>query len=391
VTANSFKSRPSALPVSLLQAAAAASAAVDMESRFPVEAMTEIRAHGLLGALVPKAFGGQGSSVGRVAAQCQSLARSCSSSAMILAMHHIQVACIVGHGRGSYFEDLLRRIASDQLLVASATSEVGVGGSMRTSLCAIETDGHQFGLTKKCSAISFGRYADAVLVTARSGPLANESDQILAAFERRDLQMEKTGAWDAMGMRGTVTEPFVLRGSASTDHIFPSPFGDIAAQTMTPLGHILWAACWTGIAGDAVLRARSFLRKTHDARSDRPTQGAYALAEAVETLQMAEARLRQAMRTYEASGGQTPGFADTAGYNSLKISVADACLAVVQKAMTACGFVGYSRSGRYSVERHLRDLCSAPLMIANSRIRENSAWLVLTQAPSVGLDLGFEE
>ena len=103
-------------------------------------------------------------------------------------------------------------------------------------------------------------------------------------------------------------------------------------------------------------------------------------------MQLAEARLAAAIALFEQSAGRTPGFAEAAAYNGLKASVAEACLAAAQKALTVCGFAGYARQGPFSVERHLRDLNSAPLMIANARMRETDAWLLLTQAPLIGLD-----
>ncbi len=386
MTARSSSAR-TALPEAVLRAALSGAERTDAESRFPEEVFAELRAHGLLGALVPAALGGRGESIGRVAAQCQALAGACASSAMILAMHHIEVACIGRHGGGAERPtDFLRRVAAEQLLIASATSEEGVGGSLRTSRCAVAREGDRFSLVKQASAVSYGRHADAILITARAHPEANESDQVMAILEPGGFALENRGVWDAMGMRGTVTEPCTVTGSGHADQILPVPFGEIAARTMTPISHILWSAVWTGIAGDAVARARAYLRRAHGADTDGPPPGALLLAEAIETLQLAEARLREAIRGFEAADGQTPGFAEAAAYNGLKTSVAEACLAVAQKALTVCGFAGYSRGGPFSVERRVRDLNSAPLMIANGRMREASAWLLLTQAPQLGLD-----
>ena len=64
---------------------------------------------------------------------------------MIYAMHRIQVACVVHHAQESaYFRDYLRQLVEEQRLMASATTEVGVGGDLRSSLCAVEVDGDAF-------------------------------------------------------------------------------------------------------------------------------------------------------------------------------------------------------------------------------------------------------
>lgn len=120
-----------------------AAAAVDRDARFPSEAIAALREEQLLSALVPDALGGGGASLAQVAAVCQTLGRYCASTGMIYAMHQIQVACLVRHGTGeSFFQDYLAELSAKQLLLASATSELGVGGDVRTSRCALELTGN---------------------------------------------------------------------------------------------------------------------------------------------------------------------------------------------------------------------------------------------------------
>ena len=71
---------------------------VDLQARFPKETVDAFRAEGLLGALVPTELGGLGHDLRTAAAVVRVVGRYCASSAMILAMHHIQVACLVRHG-----------------------------------------------------------------------------------------------------------------------------------------------------------------------------------------------------------------------------------------------------------------------------------------------------
>ena len=60
-----------------------------------------MREAGLLGALVPASLGGPGQTVSQMAAACYAIGKACASSAMILAMHHIQLACLVNHATES--------------------------------------------------------------------------------------------------------------------------------------------------------------------------------------------------------------------------------------------------------------------------------------------------
>lgn len=374
------------LPSEILEIARATAETVDAEGRFPSEALAALKAHGLLGFLVPTVLGGPGGSLADAAVHCQALGAACGSSAMILAMHHIQVASLVRHSAANgWHADFLRHVHREQLLLASVTSEEGIGGGIRTSSCAIDREGDQFNLIKRGTAVSYGAAADALLVTARAHAGAQSGDQVLVVIDRSGLALERTSVWDAMGMRGTGTEAFVVTGRGSISQILPAPFAEIAAATMAPVSHILWCAVWTGIAGDAVNRAWNFLRARRKPGETELPQGALILAEAVEVLQMAEARLRTAISRFEWDINAAPSFAGAAFDNGLKTSVSEACLQVAREAMTVCGFVGYARSGEFSVARHVRDLTSAPLMIANSRMREGAARLLLAQRPHIGL------
>lgn len=342
-----------------------------------------MREHGGLGRLAESS-----PSLLAAAVDCSRLAGACGNAGMVLAMHHIQVACLARHATGAPWHDaFLSRVAEGKLLLASSTSEVGVGGNLRASLCAVEREGERFTLTKQASALSYGSDADVILATARAHPDAAQGEQVLVVLDRGDFDLEPGSAWDAMGMRGTGSGAFVLNGRGRTEQIAPVPFGEIAATTMAPISHILWGAVWTGIAGDAVGRARALLRARREPGGNEVPIGAVRLAEAVEKLQMAEARVRAAIDAFDWADTRQPSFAAVAADNGLKTSVSETCLAVAQIALSVCGFEGYARRGPYSVARHVRDLHSAPLMIANSRMRQGAAQLLLAQKPRLGLDL----
>ena len=99
---------------------------VDRHARFPVEAVAALREQQALSAFVPEQHGGAGVSLRAIAEGCFTLGRRCGATAMVFAMHQIQVATIVRHLDGSpFFEDYLRALVAEQRLIASATSEVG--------------------------------------------------------------------------------------------------------------------------------------------------------------------------------------------------------------------------------------------------------------------------
>jgi acyl-CoA dehydrogenase len=363
--------------------------AVDRANSIPAQTLTALRCAGLLGLLVPPALGGQGSSLAQVAGVCHSLARSCGSSAMIFAMHQIQVACIVGHGqRSDWHRTLLQRLCNEQLLFGSVTSEAGTGGNIHASICAVEPNGVRVALEKDATTISYGAHSDALLITARRNGDAAPSDQVMIVGMRDDYALERTSGWDALGMRGTCSDGFRLRLGASPDQILPASFADIASQTMLPVSHLLWSSVWLGIAADAVARARSYLRQ--QARNGRGalSPGGHRLARGVGMLQLMQSRLSMALKDYEAAFADGPrplplGF--TADMNNLKTSVSEMCLEVAQHAFMVCGISAYRNGTEFSLGRHVRDLLSAPIMINNDRMLESTGNLLLMQKPALGV------
>src|SRR5260221_6205625 len=98
---------------------------------------------------------------------------------MVSAMHQIQVASIVRHGNSPWMRTYLASIAEHELLLASATTEIGIGGHLRSSSCAVVRDRHPFRLQNEAPVISYGAQADAVLVTARRPLDSPPNDHLL--------------------------------------------------------------------------------------------------------------------------------------------------------------------------------------------------------------------
>ncbi len=244
-----------------VEVAAAHALDVDREARFPHEAIEALRAVGALGAGVPQAFGGPGANIEAVALACFELGRSCAATAMIFAMHQTQVLTLVRHAeRDTWIADHLQRIATEQRLVASATSEVGTGGDLGRSVAALLEGPEGRSFEKHAPTVSYGAQADDLLVTLRRSDEAEPGDQVAVLVRGDQIDLEPTGVWDPFGMRGTCSPGFVIRATCHDQQVLPAPFAQIAAESMTPLSHVLWSHVWLGIATDAFDRAREAVR-----------------------------------------------------------------------------------------------------------------------------------
>ncbi len=354
---------------------------VDRDARFPHEAIRALKDARLLGVMAPPELGGEGASLKDIADVCCLLGQFCSATAMTYAMHQIKTASLVAHGLSSpWHRDFIKRLTQQQLLLASATTEAGVGGDLRNSICAVERDGEDFRLRKDASVISYGMHADAILVTARRGPEAPGSDQSLIAVLKGQFTLQKTAEWNTLGMRGTCSEGYILEARGSAAQIFPKPFAEIAAQSMLAVSHILWSSLWYGIAASAMSKAQSFVRAEARKKPGVAPPGALRIAEGASMLQLMKSGIAAALQRYESAQG-APESLTSMGFaidmNNLKIGSSRLAVDIVNHALMVCGILGYKNDTPYSLGRQLRDVMSAPIMINNDRIFANTSNLLL--------------
>jgi acyl-CoA dehydrogenase len=358
--------------------------AVDREARFPAATVDALRAEGALAAAIPAELGGGGVSFPAVAAACFELGRRCGASAMVFAMHQIQIVTVVRHCDGApWFEGYLREAADTQPLVASVTSELGTGGDLGRSVAAV-TPGDDGACTfeKQAPTVSYGSYADDLLTTLRRSPEAEPSDQVVALTRRAQNTLEPTGTWDPLGMRGTCSPGYVVRAAFAPEQVLPTPFSRVAPESMVPISHILWSHLWLGIATDAFDRARAFVRAAARRTPGQTPPAALRLSHLMSELSLLRAEVSSALIAFETASA-TPDredlttMASALRFNNLKIAASEQAPRVCQGALAVCGIMGFKNDTPFSVGRHLRDTMSAALMIANERIHQTNAGLLL--------------
>jgi len=367
--------------------AAAHAAAVDADARFPSEAFAEIRRQKLLGIQVPASLGGEGASLDDLADVCYILGQACGSTGLIYAMHQIKIACIVRHAKGAKaLEAILRRVAAEQLLLASSTTEGQAGGNIRSSEAAIEREGDRVSLERKATVISYAMEADGIVTTARRSADAAGSDQVLLVLLKADYTLERLQSWDTLGMRGTHSEGFTLRAQAAADQILPEPYERIHPQTMVPHAHLLWGSVWAGIAAAAAVKAQTFIRHAARQANAQMPPGAAHFTQAMSSLRMLRGVLRAALRAYEAILSDEKAITSLEFQSMItltKVQASELAVATVLSSLRACGLSGFRNDSEFSIGRHLRDVLSAPLMINNDRILSNlAATSLMTPLPN---------
>jgi acyl-CoA dehydrogenase len=357
--------------------AAADADGVDRDASFPHKAFDAAREQKLLGVMIPVEFGGFGASIYDVTDICYTLGRACASTAMIYAMHTTKVACVIRHGHGiPWMETMMRRVARDQWLLASSTTEGQNGGNIRASAAAVDNAGDTVSLVRDATVISYGAQADGLVTIARRATDAAASDQVLLALAKDDYSLKQTQGWETLGMRGTCSTGFELKVDCSADRVFPEAYDKIHAQTMTPFAHLCWSSAWAGIAAAAVTRAQAFVRKAARTSGGQMPPAAAHFTAAKMSLAKLRALISANLDAFARAEHDERALGSLDFQSSitlLKVQASELAVETVMHAMRTAGLSGYRNDGEFTMGRHLRDVLSSPIMINNDRILANAA------------------
>lgn len=364
-----------------VEVAGPAAAEVDRESRFPREAVEAFKQNGLISALVPEELGGGGASLAEVAGAVRAVAFHCVASGLVLAMHSIEVSNLVRHGHSEALQSLLGEVATKQLLIANANSEVGIGGDVGRSKCAVETTDEGLRLDKQALAISYGEYADVIVATARRSPESEETDQVQVVCRRGEFTLEQTSSWDALGLRGTCSNGFRLQASVEADMINPVPFAVIASSGGIQASTILLSAAWVGLAEAAAAKAHDFVRAAARRSIGTVPPAAGHLAELAVELQQARSMLAAAATRFTALEDseemESPSF--IASVRNLKVGTSELAVRIATAALSICGIMGFKRDTPFALDRHIRDAHGALVMVSNERYLRANAEMLLAR------------
>lgn len=354
---------------------------VDRSARFPAEAAAALREAGLLSALLPTELGGGGAKVAELAGAVRALAAHCASSALVLAMHSIEAFNLARHSTTPELRDLCSEISAHQLLIANANSEVGGGGDVSRSFCALDSTATPWTLDKQCLAISYGADADLIFATARKSPEALETDQVYSILRKGDLELEPISEWDTLGLRGTCSRGYRLRAAVHPELTFPVPFAVVANDGGGQVRQLLLSAVWVGLAEAAAARAHEFVRTAARKSIGTTPPGALRVAEIAADLDESRALLVALATRFglldEAGDLENAGF--TISLRALKVTTSQLAVRVATAALGVCGILGYKRESPFSLDRVIRDAHGGLIMVSNDRHLHDNAQLLLAR------------
>ena len=155
----------------------------------------------------------------------------------------------------------------------------------------------------------------------------------------------------------------------------------IMAESLAPVGHLLWSASWIGAANQGLARFLQLTRKGGANRILESDLMAARVARVRMDLDSADAYLAVACAEVESlrSSGRSLGTHQLISrLNNLKVFVSERTFAAIDQLVLLGGLEdGYRKGG--GIERLFRDLRSAALNISNDRLLAATGRLVMSE------------
>ncbi|HEV8586055.1 MAG TPA: acyl-CoA dehydrogenase family protein [Methylomirabilota bacterium] len=329
---------------------AARAAAHDAADAFVADNYKELRASRVFSAGVPAELGGGGAAHAELCDMLRVLAQHCGSTALALAMHTHQVAIPAWRWRheGAPVEPFLRRVAAEELILATSGGSDWLAGSGRAG----KVDGGYRVSARKVFS-SGSPVADLFMTMAvyddpQAGPTVLHFG---IPFDAPGLKRQDN--WRTLGMRGTGSNDVVLDGVFVPDTAIGvrrpagrwSPVWHVVATLALPLIYAVYVGVAEAARGIAVRQAAA-------RRQDASVQQLVGLMDT----ELATARMGlRHMVAGAASGHVSP---ETTNEVMIGRTVAgQAAIRTVEVAMEAAGGAGFFRD--LGLERLFRDVQGA--------------------------------
>jgi acyl-CoA dehydrogenase len=335
-----------AVAAELTPAFAARAAAHDADDRFVFENYAELRRRRVFSAAVPAELGGGGAAHAEMCEVLRTLARGCSSTALALSMHTHQVLIPAWRWRHERapVDGLLRRLAADELILASSGGSDWLAGSGR----ADKVDGGYRVTARKIFA-SGSPAADlfstmAVYEDPAEGPTVVH---FVIPLDAPGVKVHDN--WRTLGMRATGSNDVTL------DNVFVP---DAAVGVRRPSGR--WSHAWHVVATMALPIVYSVYVGVAEAARDIAVREAarrrddHAVQELIGAMDTELAAARLAWRSMVDAANRGRVGADIT--NDVMIGralVGQSVLRTVEAAMEAAGGAAFFRSA--GLERLFRD------------------------------------
>jgi alkylation response protein AidB-like acyl-CoA dehydrogenase len=327
-------------------------AAADRDGAFVSESYELLADRGFVGMAVPASLGGGGASHAEASEALRELGKHCGSTALALSMHtHLVAATVWKHLRGQPGEALLRRVASERLVLVST----GAGDFLESNGRVTRVEGGY--RVTAIKPFASGSPVGKLIITSAAYEDPEQGPRVLhfpVPMDAPGVHLERD--WNSMGMRGTGShtirfeDVFVPDAAIGLDRPRAGwpPVWSVVLTVAAPM----YIAPYVGVAEAAAEQALAFARvRTKDTTL-------HLLAGELEneraSLALAFRALVENARNYDFA----PELSRANQALIYKTLVAKHAIAVAEKATEIVG--GRAYLAAQGMERLLRDVHGAP-------------------------------
>ncbi|MEY4702919.1 MAG: hypothetical protein RIR96_816 [Bacteroidota bacterium] len=329
----------------------------DESQEFPIHIFKELGKLGMMGVLVPEAYGGTSLGYFEYNAIIQEIAKVCGSVGLSLAAHNsLCTGHILAFGNEAQKQKYLPKLATAEHIGAWGLTEPNTGsdaGNMKTTAVR---DGDKWIINGTKSWITHGKSGDVAVVMCRTGEPRAKNNSTAFIVERGTPGFSAGKKENKLGMRASETAEMIFDQCVVSDENRLGEVGDGFKQSMKILdgGRISIAALSLGIARGAYEAALQYSKERH--QFDQPISNfqsiAFKLADMATKIEGAELLIRQAC-DLKMKGLPMTKESAMAKYYASEISVE-----ISTDAVQIFGGYGYTKD--FPVEKFYRDskLCT---------------------------------
>ena len=329
----------------------------DESQEFPRHVFAAMGELGMMGILVPEAYGGAGLGYFEYNAILQEISKVCGSIGLSLAAHNsLCTNHILSFGNEAQKQKWLPKLASGEQIGAWGLTEPNTGsdaGNMRTTA---EKQGDEWVLNGTKNWITHGRSGEVAVVIARTGEPRTSGNATAFVVERGTAGFSGGKKENKLGMRASETAEMIFENCRIPDANRLGEVGDGFRQALAILdgGRISIAALSVGIAKGAYEAALQYAQERH--QFDKPIASfqaiSFKLADMATEIQAADLLLQQACHLKENKEKVSKQSAMAKYYGS------EVAVKVSTEAVQIFGGYGYTKD--FPVEKFYRDskLCT---------------------------------
>jgi alkylation response protein AidB-like acyl-CoA dehydrogenase len=329
----------------------------DEKQEFPHELFRELGRLGMMGVVVPEAYGGSGLSYTEYVTIIVEISKVCGGIGLSLAAHNsLCTGHILTFGSEAQKQKFLPLLSSGQALGAWGLTEAGTGSDAGNMRCTAVKEGDEWVLNGTKNWITHGISGDIAVVIARTGEPRARNNATAFVVERGTPGFSGGKKENKLGMRASETAEMIFDQCRIPGANQLGGIGDGFRQALAVLdgGRISIAALSLGIARGALEAALQYAKERH--QFDQPIanfQGiSFKLADMATEIAAAE------LLTFQAADLKNRHLPMTKEAAMAKYYASEVAVRTATEAVQIFGGYGYTKD--FPVEKYYRDskLCT---------------------------------